>query len=83
MKLHHSFVNTLYDEHEHEHMHHIFHLLPTHAFINHFLTQILHITPILYIFINIFFPALFTNNFLYIPVMYFVKDEISSLIAVI
>jgi len=47
-----------------EHMHHIFGLLTTNAFLKQFRTQILHITPILYIFVNRIYLVLFTNNLL-------------------
>lgn len=47
-----------------EHINHIFDLLPTHAFLKQFLIQILHITPILYIFVNKIFLVLFASNFL-------------------
>jgi hypothetical protein len=69
-------------EHD-QRVHNIFDLLPTHAFLKQFLKTVLiqifntRITLILY-FLNIFYT--FTNNFLYIPMTYFVKEELSFLL---
>ena len=46
-----------------EHMQHIFHLLPTHAFLKRFLIQILHIKPIHYIFVDRIFLVLLLTTF--------------------
>jgi len=55
-------------------------LLLTHAFPKQFLTHILHMTPILYVSKYLSCPFLRIISY-YIPVTYFVKEDISFLIA--